>query len=113
MLPSVSIPSEKLRCEAVRFVGLSWSWNERDVFHLFEHTLVRHAVPMAINRICLQILLVAGLSDGSKHARFFGGFYVGAVTVVSRQIVIHHMAHLWSADASNKISGCCSRKRAL
>ena len=93
MLPSVSIWSEELHREAVRLVGHLWSWNERDVFHPFEHALVVGAVPMAIGRVGLQILLVAGLSDGSKHAVFFGGFCVLAVTVITIQIIIHHMAH--------------------
>src|SRR5262245_56845903 len=92
MLLSVSMPSEVVSREIVCLVCFSWSRNECDGLHPLEHTLVGHGVPMVIRRIRLQILLVARLSDGSKHAPFFGGFYVVAVAVVSRQIVVHDMA---------------------
>src|SRR5215813_13529167 len=93
MLSSIGISPEELRCEAVCLVGFPWRWNKRYVFHPLDHTLIRQTIPMVIGRIRLQVSLVAGFSDGSQHARFFGGFYVGSVAVVSRQIVVHHVAH--------------------
>src|SRR5689334_24045394 len=94
MLLSVDVPSEVVGRELVRVIGLARSWNERDGLHPLEHALVGRGVPMVIRRIRLQKLLVARFSDRSKDTPFFGGFYVGAVAVVSRQIIVDHMAHL-------------------
>ena len=55
---------------------------------------MRGAVPATIPGIGLQVILVAGLSDGVKDAALLGRFCVGAVAVISGQVVVDDVADL-------------------
>src|SRR5215471_14832431 len=93
MFFSISMSSEILSRDSVGTVHLTRGRKKCDAFHFLEETVVRQAVPVLVFGIRLQILRVTCLTHCLKNAELFRHFWALEVPVVSRQIVVHDVAH--------------------